>query len=167
MAKQDDKAMKATEKAAKKEQRAAKRSKRKETRGQVLEAFNIQRKRDKWLIPIMLGSLLGVGLVFFLLGKLWGGQWFVLVLGLLLGAVLAMCRCSRRLERSMYDEVGDTPGAAGWTLEHMRNPMGIVWLTKSGGQANTPMATVHRVVGNPGVVLVGEGAPRRLQPLRA
>lgn len=167
MAKQDEKAMKATEKAAKKEQRAAKRSKRKETRGQVLEAFNIQRKRDKWLIPIMLGSLLGVGLVFFLLGKLWGGQWFMLVLGLILGAVLAMFLFSRRLERSMYDEVGDTPGAAGWTLENMRNTMGIVWLTKSGVQANTHMDTVHRVVGNPGVVLVGEGDPRRLKPLMA
>ena len=88
-------------------------------------------------------------------------------LGLLLGAVLAMFVFSRRLERSMYDEVGDTPGAAGWTLENMRNTMGIVWLTKTGVQANTHMDTVHRVVGNPGVVLVGEGNPNRLKPLMA
>ena len=43
--------------------------------------------------------------------------------------------------------------------------MGIVWLTKTGVQANTHMDTVHRVVGNPGVVLVGEGNPNRLKSL--
>ncbi len=158
---------KAALKAAKKEQRAAKRAKGKATRGQVIQAFNIQRKRDKQLIPIMLACVLGVGLLFFLLGLLVGGRWFMLVLGLLLGAVLAMFVFSRRLEKSMYDEVGDTPGAAGWTLENMRNTMGIVWLTKSGVQANTHMDTVHRVVGNPGVVLVGEGDPNRLKSMMA
>ena len=164
MAKEDSKA---AAKAAKKEARAAKRAKGKQTRGQLIQAFNIQRKRDKMLIPIMLACVFGVALAFFLLGLLWSGQWYMLVLGLLLGVVLAMFVFSRRLEASMYDEVGDTPGAAGWTLENMRNTMGIVWLTKTGVQANTHMDTVHRVVGNPGVVLVGEGNPNRLKSLMA
>ncbi|PAT03432.1 hypothetical protein CKJ81_01535 [Corynebacterium hadale] len=164
MAKQDDKA---AAKAAKKEERAAKRAKSKQTRSQVWQAFKMQKERDKALIPIMLGSVLGVGLLFFLIGLLWSGEWFMLVIGLLLGAVLAMWLFSRRLEKSMYDEVGDTPGAAGWTLENMRNTMGIVWLTKNGVQANTHMDTIHRVVGNPGVVLVGEGNPNRLKPMMA
>lgn len=162
MAKTQDKA---AAKAAKQEQRAAKRAKSKATRGQIVQAFNIQRKRDKALIPIMLACVLGGGLLFFLLGLWWGMKWLWLVFGLVLGAVLAMFVFSRRLERSMYEEVGDTPGAAGWTLENMRNTMGIVWLTKTGVQANTSMDTVHRVVGNPGVVLVGEGNPNRLKTL--
>ena len=156
---------KAAAKAAKKEERAAKRAKSKATRGQLKQAFNIQRKRDKALVPIMVACILGGGLLFFLLGMWWGWKWFWLVMGLILGAVLAMFIFSRRLEKSMYEEVGDTPGAAGWTLENMRNTMGIVWLTKTGVQANTHMDTVHRVVGNPGVVLVGEGDPKRLKPL--
>ena len=160
-------AQKAQQKAAKKEQRAAKRAKGKQTRGQVREAFNIQRKRDKKLIPYMVLAVLGMGLLFFLIGLLWGGQWFMMVLGLLLGAVLAMWIFSRRLEGSMYDEVGDTPGAAGWTLENMKSTMGIAWVTKTGVQVNTQMDTVHRVIGNPGVVLVGEGDPKRLKPLMA
>ncbi|UIZ91616.1 DUF4191 domain-containing protein [Corynebacterium sp. CNCTC7651] len=167
MAKQDTSAQKAAQKAAKKEQRAAKRAKGKQTRSQVWQAFNIQRKRDKKLLPYMLLAFLGMGLAFFLIGLLWDGQWYMLFLGLLMGAVLAMFIFSRRLEGSMYDEVGDTPGAAGWTLENMRNTMGIVWLTKNGVQANTHMDTVHRVVGNPGVILVGEGNPNRLKPLMA
>ena len=152
-------------KAAKKEQRAAKRAKGKATRSQLKQAFDIQRKRDKALIPIMLACVLGGGLLFFLLGLWWGAKWFWLIMGLILGAVLAMFIFSRRLEKSMYDEVGDTPGAAGWTLENMRNTMGIAWQTKTGVQANTHMDTVHRVVGNPGVVLVGEGNPNRLKSL--
>lgn len=167
MASEDVKAMKAAEKAAKKEQRTAKRAKRKQTRSQVREAFNIQRKRDNKLIPLMLLCVLGLGLIFYLIGLLWGGQWFMLVLGLIFGVVLAMYVFSRRLEGSMYDEVGDQPGAAAWTLENMRNTMGIVWLTTPGVQANAQMDTVHRVVGNPGVVLVGEGDQRRLKPLMA
>ena len=158
-------AAKAAQKAAKKEQRAAKREKGKATRGQIRQAFSLQRKRDKKLIPLMVASVLGLGLLFFLIGLLFNGQWFMLVLGLLAGAVLAMFIFSRRLEGSMYDEVGDTPGAAGWTLENMRNTMGIVWLTKTAVQATPQMDSVHRVVGNPGVVLVGEGDPKRLKQL--
>ena len=72
---------------------------------------------------------------------------------------------TRRLERSMYDEVGDTPGVAGWTLENLRNTIGMVWITKTGVQANTHMDTVHRVIGLPGVILVGEGNENRLRTL--
>ena len=89
-------------KAAKKEQRAAKRAKGKATRSQLKQAFDIQRKRDKALIPIMLACVLGGGLLFFLLGLWWGAKWFWLIMGLILGAVLAMFIFSRRLEKSMY-----------------------------------------------------------------
>ncbi|SDL84286.1 protein of unknown function [Corynebacterium mycetoides] len=156
---------KAAAKAAKQQERAAKRAKRKNTRSQIAQAFTMQRKRDKKLIPLMILCVLGMGLLFFLIGLLFNAEWFMLVTGLLLGAVLAMFVFSRRLEASMYDEVGDTPGAAAWTLENMRNTMGIVWLTKTAVAANTQMDTVHRVVGNPGVVLVGEGNANRLKPL--
>ena len=155
----------AADKSAKKEMRSAKRTKRKQTRSQIWQAFNLQRKRDKKLIPLMLAAIVGVALLFFLIGLLFGGEWFMLVPGILFGFVLAMFIFTRRLEGSMYEEVGDTPGAAGWTLENMRNTMGIVWITKTGVAANPQMDTVHRVVGNPGIVLVGEGDPKRLKPM--
>ena len=155
----------ADDKNVKKEQRAAKRAQRRNTRNQVLQAFNIQRKRDPKLIPLMLLSVIGVALMFFLIGLLFHGQWYMLVLGLLAGIVLAMWLFSRRLENSMYDEVGNQPGAAAWTLENMRSTMGIAWITKTSVAATPQMDVVHRVVGNPGVVLVGEGNRGRLKKL--
>ncbi|PRQ11115.1 DUF4191 domain-containing protein [Corynebacterium sp. 13CS0277] len=151
--------------AAEKEAKAAKRAQRKQTRQQLWQAFQLQRKQDKALIPIMLACLLGVALVFFLLGLLWGGQWFMLILGLMFGALLAFWMFTRRLEASMYDKVSDQPGAGGWALENMRNGVGMVWHTKTAVAANREMDVVHRVVGNPGIILVGEGNAQRLKPL--
>ncbi|MDY5785235.1 DUF4191 domain-containing protein [Corynebacterium sp.] len=156
---------KAANKAVKKQEREAKRAQRKNNFSQMRQAFNMQRKRDSKLIPLMLLCIVGVALLFFLIGLLWGGQWFMLVLGILLGLVLAMWVFSRRLEASMYEEVGNQPGAAAWTLENMRNTMGIAWITTTSVAATPQMDVVHRVVGNPGVILVGEGNQGRLKKL--
>ena len=70
---------KAASKAAKSEERAAKRAKRKNTRGQIWQAFKMQRERDNKLIPLMILCVLGVGLLFFLIGLLFNAEWFMLV----------------------------------------------------------------------------------------
>ena len=161
MAKDD----KAALKAAKKQERAAKRQKRKQTWSQLWQAFNLQRKQDKALIPIMLAAFLGVGLLFFLIGTLFNGQWFMLIIGLGLGALLAMFLFTRRLERDMYKRVEDQPGAAGWALEQqLRNTVGIVWSVKSGIAATRQQDLIHRVIGNAGVFFVCEGNKNRLRP---
>lgn len=156
---------KQAEKAAAKEARKAKRAKRTQTWKQMWQAFNILRKQDKKLVPLMLIILLGTMLVMFLIGLIWNGHWFMLILGVPLGAVLAMLFFSKRLERSMYQRVEDETGAGGWALENMRNTIGVAWVTKTGVAGTTQMDVVHRVVGNPGVVLVGEGNRNRLKPL--
>lgn len=156
---------KQAEKAAAKEARKAKRAKRTQTWKQMWQAFNILRKQDKKLIPLMIIVLLGTMLVMFLIGLIWNGHWFMLILGIPLGAVLAMLLFSKRLERSMYERVEDETGAGGWALENMRNTIGVAWVTKTGVAGTTQMDVVHRVVGNPGVVLVGEGNRNRLKPL--
>ena len=55
---------KAAAKAAKKEQRAAKRTQRKQNYKQVWQAFNIQRKQDKALVPLMLAAVVGLAMTF-------------------------------------------------------------------------------------------------------
>lgn len=155
----------AEDKNAKKQARTAKWAKRRENWSQVWQAFQMQRKQDSKLVPLMLLAILGTGLVFFLIGLLWNGQWFMLVTGLLLGLALAMWIFSRRLQNSVYDRASDQPGAAGWALENLRSGMGVVWRSKSAVAHTTHMDFVHRVIGVCGIVLVGEGEPHRLKPL--
>ena len=76
MAKGEDKA---AVKAAKKREKLAKRERNKQQRSQMWQAFKMQRKQDKALIPLMLAAILGVGLVFFLIGLLFHGQWLSLI----------------------------------------------------------------------------------------
>lgn len=160
----DDK-QKAAAKAAKKEERAAKRAKRKQTRGQIWQAFNMLRKEDKALIPILLLTVIGVALVFFLIGSLWGGHWFMLIIGLLFGITAAFWVFSRRLERNMYHRIDGEPGAAAWAIDNLKSNFATTWVTETGIAATTQMDVVHRVVGHPGVIFVGEGNPNRLKPL--
>lgn len=156
---------KAAIKAAKKREKQAKRDQRKQQRSQMWKAFNMQRKQDKALIPLMLAAIVGVGLVFFLIGRLFNGQWFMLPIGLALGFMLAMFIFTRRLERDMYKQVEDKPGVAGWALEQqLRNTVGVAWKVEPGVAVTRQQDLIHRVIGNPGVIFVGEGNKNRLRP---
>ena len=156
-------------KASKKAQRSAKRAKRKETRGQLWQAFKMQKARDKKLIPYMLLGLLAPVLVLLIIGLLIGGTWtwFLPVVGLSIGFALAMWIFTKRLESSFYSEAEGQMGAAGWALENMRSGVGTVWHVKTAAQANQHLDAVHRVIGNPGVVLVGEGDENRVKAMMA
>ncbi|MDU0479201.1 DUF4191 domain-containing protein [Staphylococcus chromogenes] len=160
-------AKKAQLKAAEKEAKAAKRAQRKQNYSQMWQAFNIQRKNDKALVPLMLIALVGMTVLFFGIGMLFNSQWWMLPIGLALGIMLAMFIFTRRVEKSVYDQAEDQPGAAGWALENLRSGPGMAWRAKSAIAANAHMDAVHRVIGNPGIVLVGEGEMHRLKPLMA
>lgn len=158
-------AKKQADKAAKKEARQAKRAQRKQTWKQMWQAFNLQRKQDKRLIPYMVLAIVGVAAAFFFLGLIWGGQWWMLPIGIAFGFILAMFIFTRRLENSMYDRASEQAGSAGWALDNLRDSPGVEWHTKTAIAATTQMDAVHRVIGVPGVVLVGEGQLHRLRPL--
>lgn len=160
-------AKKQAAKAAKKEISAAKKARRKETRSQMWQVFNMQRKQDKALIPLMLLAVLGIPLVLFLLGMIWGGQWWMLPVGIVAGVVAAMFIFTRRVERDVYKRASGQAGAAAWAVENLRSGVGMTWRTKTAVAVTTQMDAVHRVVGLAGVVLVGEGSPHRLKPLMA
>lgn len=153
----------------KKAQRAAKRAQRKQTRSQMWQAFKLQRARDNKLVPYMLLALLAPVLLLLALGLLIGGSWaWVLpIVGLSIGVMVAMYVFTKRLEASFYSEAEGQTGAAAWALENLRTGVGVVWHVKTGVQANQHMDAVHRVIGNPGVVLVGEGNETRVRQLIA
>ena len=150
-------------KADKKAARAARRQAGKEQRGQMWQALKIQSKQDKLLWPLMIGAVLLGALVFFLIGSLWGGQWWMLPLGVLVGVMGAMAIFSQRIQKTVYSKAEGQPGAAAWALDQLRSG----WRVNQAVAATTSFDAVHRVVGRCGIVIVGEGEPRRLKPLMA
>jgi len=54
-------------------------------------------------------------------------------------------------------------GAAAWALENIRGK----WQVTPGVAATGHLDAVHRVIGRPGVIFVGEGSPARVKPLLA
>jgi len=151
------------DKAAKAESRKVRRQASKEKRGQMWQAFQMQRKEDKALLPILIGTVLVTTLVLCGLGFLIGQQWFTLPFGFVLGILLAVIVFGRRLQKSVYTKADGQPGAAGWALENMRGS----WRVKTAVAATTQFDAVHRVVGRPGVILIAEGSPHRVKGLLA
>ncbi|MET9002402.1 DUF4191 domain-containing protein [Amycolatopsis sp. Hca4] len=146
-------------KQAKKEKRAASKARR----GQLFEAFKMQRKEDPWLIPWMVGAIVVVAGVLFGVGFFFDMQWVLLPLGLILGGLAAMIIFGRRVQRTVYSKADGQPGAAAWALENLRGR----WKVTPTVAATTQLDAVHRVLGGPGVVLVAEGAPHRVKTLLA
>ncbi|HEV2778681.1 MAG TPA: DUF4191 domain-containing protein [Actinophytocola sp.] len=148
---------------AAKEAKKAKKAEAKAKRRQLFQAFNMQRKEDKALIPIMAGVFLLVAGVVFGLGWLIGLQWILLPVGLAFGLLAAVIVFGRRVQRNVYGKAEGQPGAAAWALDNMRGR----WRVTPTVAGTTQLDAVHRVIGRPGVVLVAEGAPHRVKTLLA
>ncbi|MBF6175551.1 DUF4191 domain-containing protein [Nocardia blacklockiae] len=150
-------------KEAKAAAKAARKQASKERRQQLWQAFNMQRKEDKLLLPLMLGAFLGITVVLFVIGLFVHLQWFFLPVGLLLGALVAFIVFGRRVQRNVYAKAEGQAGAAAWVLDNLQGK----WRVTQGVAATTQLDAVHRVIGLPGVILVAEGSPSRLKSLLA
>lgn len=151
--------------ADKKALRVQKRQSRRETWRNLLQAFTLTRQRDSRLVPYMALSGIGVAALIWLVVYLITGSFFIgIPFGVLLGALVAMIVFSRRAQRSIYTEAEGQPGAAAWVLT---NQLRGDWRTTQSVAATTQLDAVHRLIGRPGVVLVGEGAPSRVRSLIA
>jgi hypothetical protein len=135
----------------------------KERRSQLWQAFQMQRKDDKLLLPLMIGSIVGIALLSFLIGMILGIEWFVLPFGLVLGVLVAFIIFGRRVQKSVYRKADGQAGAAAWALDNLRGS----WRVTNAIAGTTQLDAVHRVIGKPGVILVAEGAPQRVKALLA
>ncbi|GAA1849602.1 DUF4191 domain-containing protein [Pseudonocardia ailaonensis] len=143
--------------------KAEKRAESKQRRSQIWQAFQMQRKQDKLLLPIMIGCLVLGAAAGFGIGLIFGWQWVGLVFGLAIGVLAAISIFGRRVQSSVYSQADGQPGAAGWALDQMRGQ----WRVTQGVAGTTHLDAVHRVVGRPGIVFVAEGAPHRVKSLLA
>ena len=152
-------------KAAKAEAKAARKAASKQRRSQLWQAFQIQRKEDKRLLPYMVGAFAIIVAASVALGVVAGGftTYMLIPLGVILGALVAFIIFGRRAQKSVYKKAEGQTGAAAWALDNLRGK----WRVTPGVAATGHFDAVHRVIGRPGVLLVGEGSASRVKPLLA
>lgn len=152
-------------KAAKSEAKAAAKAASKQRRAQLWQAFQMQRQEDKKLIPYMAIGFLATLAVMVALGVWIGGftMYMMIVLGIVLGALVAFALFGRRAQKSVFSKAEGQAGAAGWALSNMRGK----WRVSPGVAVTGHFDAVHRVIGRPGIIFVGEGSPSRVKPLLA
>lgn len=152
-------------KAAKAEAKAARKAASKQRRGQLWQAFQIQRKEDKRLLPYMIGAFVLIVAASVAVGIFAGGftMYMLIPLGVILGLLVAFIIFGRRAQKSVYKKAEGQTGAAAWALDNLRGK----WRVTPGVAATGHFDAVHRVIGRPGVILVGEGAASRVKPLLA
>ncbi|MGY1707660.1 DUF4191 domain-containing protein [Geodermatophilus sp. SYSU D00697] len=129
----------------------------------IKQAYSLTRKNDPKLPWVMLITFVAVAAVVELIGILLSSPFLFIPLAVILGALAALIVFGRRAQGSAYRQVEGQPGAAAWVLEGMRGD----WQVSSGVAGTTQLDAVHRVLGRPGVILVGEGAASRVRPLLA
>jgi hypothetical protein len=152
-------------KAARAEAKAARKAASQQRRSQLWQAFNMQRKEDKRLLPYMLAAFLMIVAIAVAIGVFSGGFSMIALpaLGVVLGALVAFIIFGRRAQKSVYGKAEGQAGAAAWALDNLRGK----WRVTPGVAATGHFDAVHRVLGRPGVILVGEGAAGRVKPLLA
>jgi Domain of unknown function (DUF4191) len=130
---------------------------------QIRMVAGIVRRSNPKAMPIVFGSGLGILVVLVVVGLLTGLAPLFIPLGVLLGLAVGMILFGRFAQSAQYATIEGQPGAAAAVLENMRGN----WTVTPAIAANRNMDVVHRAVGRPGVILVGEGSPARLASLMA
>jgi hypothetical protein len=121
------------------------------------------REQNPRALPVVLGSGLGVLVVCVLIGLFTGLLPFLVPLGVAAGIITVLFLFGRFAQSAQFATVEGQPGAAAAILQSMRGG----WTVTPVVAANRNMDVVHRAVGKPGVVLIGEGSPSRLPSLLA
>lgn len=133
---------------------------------QIREMYRITREADrlfglKLLLAVVIGAAIGVGLMQVLPAH---GVFQIIfsVIGGVLGAfIVGLLYFSGRSQRAAYARIEGQPGAAVAALGMLRRG----WTTTPAVAFNRNQDIVHRVVGPPGVVLIGEGDPKGVRQL--
>jgi hypothetical protein len=131
---------------------------------QVVQSYQMTKKADPRIGLVLLGTFLLAGLAGFALMLLLLRSLVVpIAFGLLIGTLVTMIVFGRRAQRAALAQIEGRPGAAAAALGMLRRG----WQTDPAIGFTKQQDVVHRLVGPPGIVLIGEGNPNRLKPLLA
>jgi len=132
----------------------------------MVQAYSITRQNDPKLPLILLAWFLGVGAVaamgeMVIFGRGLFGIIFAVVFGILCGILATMIVLGRRAERAAYSQIEGQPGAAAGALQMLKRG----WDVKPAVAFTRNQDLVHRVIGRPGIILIGEGNGPRVKQL--
>jgi Domain of unknown function (DUF4191) len=130
---------------------------------QIRMVAGIIRKQNPKALPICAAAALGTAAVLIVIGLFTGLIYGFIPLAILAGLAVGMVLFGRFATSAQYAMVEGQPGAAAAVLQSLRGG----FTTTPAIAANRNMDVVHRTVGKPGVILVGEGSPTRLPSLLA
>ena len=132
---------------------------------QILQSYQMTKKADPRIGLVLLGTFLLAAVAGFalMLLVLRGSLVFPIVFGVLVGTLAVMIVFGRRAQRAALAQIEGQPGAAAAALGLLRRG----WQTDPAIGFTKQQDVVHRLVGPPGIVLIGEGNPNRLRPLMA
>lgn len=126
--------------------------------------YRMAKEYDPKLGWILL-AILVVGLgAFIALGVTTGNIFTWLIVGISTVIVVISIVFSRRAMRSAYKSIEGQPGAAVAIVQNMSK---AGWGITAGVAANKHQDLVHRAIGRPGIVLIGEGTSPALPALLA
>jgi hypothetical protein len=130
---------------------------------QIRMVAKLVNQQNKRALPITFGSAIGIIVVVILIGVFTGELAFLIPLAILLGLVAGMVLFGRFAQAAQYSAIDGQLGAGAAVLQQLRGD----WTVTPAVSGNRTMDVVHRAVGRPGVVLVGEGVPVRVAALLA
>ena len=130
---------------------------------QIRAAYRMTRKVD----PLVGWVTFAAGFLAFAvavaIGLLLGHPIYAGFIGLMLAVLAATIVFGKRAEKAAFSQVDGQPGAAAAALNMLRKG----WTVTPAVAVTKNQDIVHRAVGRPGVVLIGEGQPARVGNLLA
>lgn len=131
---------------------------------QIAASYRMTKEQDPRIGWVLLGVFVVTAAVAFGAFYLLPGPWFAdVIVAVLFGLLAVMVLFGRRAQKAAYKRINGQPGAAAAVLGMLRRG----WKVDPAIAFNKNQDLVHRVVGPPGIVLIGEGNPHRLRSLLA
>ena len=135
-------------------------------RQQFVETYRMAKKSDPRIGLWLIGSFLVAAAIGFTIFWLLPGDGTIGIIissvgALMFGTLTALIVFGRRAQKAAYNQMEGQPGAAAAALRMLKRG----WKTDPAVAFTRQQDVVHRVVGPPGIVLIGEGNINRLRPL--
>lgn len=130
---------------------------------QIRQSYQITKKSDPRIALILLGTFVlaaagGYALLFLIFRD---SPIFPSIFAVLCGLLAVLIVFGRRAQTAALASIEGQPGAAAAALGMLRRG----WKTDPGIAFTKQQDIIHRLVGPPGIVLIGEGNQNRLKPL--